>query len=75
MNGTVLQAQDHARSFAGSASDEFKYKLYMKANGFDTILERLANSEEQLGAFKESLEDDSKVVRVCAFIYPSSSWT
>ena len=68
--GRVLHAQDHARSFAGSASDESKYKLYMKANGFDAIMERLANAEERLGAFKESLQDDANQIKVPALLLP-----
>ena len=54
----MLQAQDHARSFAGSASDEAKYKFYMKANGFDAIMERLTEAEKHVFAHREILETD-----------------
>lgn len=69
------RAQDHARSFAGSASDESKYKLYMKANGFDAIMDSLACAEERLAAFKENLQLDAVHLKALPLPHhPHSSW-
>jgi hypothetical protein len=48
--------QDHARSFAGSATDEDKYKLYMAATGFDAVLRGLAASEAQVVQWRDRLK-------------------
>ncbi|EIE27067.1 P-loop containing nucleoside triphosphate hydrolase protein [Coccomyxa subellipsoidea C-169] len=54
-NPIICLTQDNARSFAGNASDEEKYNLYMAATGFDAVLRGLAASEAQVGAWKERL--------------------
>ena len=43
-----LMMQDHARAFAGSQSDEHKYQLFMKAMGFEAIMQRQNASEAQI---------------------------
>ena len=53
----LLWLQDHARAFAGSQSDESKYKLYMKAMGFDAIIEKQKASEQQLHQVRDYLND------------------
>ncbi len=56
--------QDNARSFAGNASDEEKYNLYMAATGFDAVLRGLAASEAQVGAWKERLRTVQEQLKV-----------
>ena len=53
----LLPLQDHARAFAGSQSDESKYKLYMKAMGFDAIIEKQKASEKQLHQVRDYLNE------------------
>ena len=48
--------QDHSRSFAGSATDEEKYRLYMAATGFDAVQRGLAGSEAQVVQWRERLK-------------------
>ena len=48
--------QDHARAFAGSQSDEHKYQLFMKAMGFEAIMQRQNASDAQIQTVKEHLQ-------------------
>ena len=47
--------QDHARAFAGSQSDEHKYELYMKATGFEAIMQKQNASEAHIQQVKGDL--------------------
>ena len=51
-----LIMQDHARAFAGSQSDEHKYQLFMKAMGFEAIMQRQNASDAQIQTVKEHLQ-------------------
>lgn len=48
--------QDHARAFAGSQSDEHKYALYMRATGFEAIMQKQNASEAQILQVREHLK-------------------
>ena len=48
--------QDHARAFAGSQTDEHKYQLFMKAMGFEAIMQRQNASDAQIQTVKEHLQ-------------------
>ncbi len=48
--------QDSARSFAGTASDEEKYQLYMAATGFDAVMLGLAKSAQEVFDWQERLQ-------------------
>ncbi|CAL5228582.1 g11742 [Coccomyxa viridis] len=54
-NPIICLTQDHARAFAGSQSDEHKYELYMKATGFEAIMQRQNASEAHIQQVKEHL--------------------
>ena len=58
--------QDHARAFAGSQSDEHKYELYMKATGFEAIMQRQNASEAHIQQVKEHLNGWSDRLEVGA---------
>ncbi|BDA44494.1 Structural maintenance of chromosomes protein 6 [Coccomyxa sp. Obi] len=55
-NPIICLTQDSARSFAGTASDEEKYKLYMEATGFDAVMLGLAKSAQEVFEWQERLK-------------------
>ena len=61
-----MSLQDHARAFAGSQSDEHKYELYMKATGFEAIMQRQNASEAHIQQVKEHLNSWSDRLEVGA---------
>ena len=61
-----LMMQDHARAFAGSQSDEHKYQLFMKAMGFEAIMQRQNASDAQIQTVKEHLQKWRSKLKVVA---------
>ena len=61
-----MSLQDHARAFAGSQSDEHKYELYMKATGFEAIMQKQNASEAHIQQVKEDLNGWSDRLEVGA---------
>ncbi|CAL8470455.1 g9997 [Coccomyxa elongata] len=55
-NPIICLTQDSARSFAGTASDEEKYQLYMAATGFDAVMLGLAKSAQEVFDWQERLQ-------------------
>ncbi len=49
--------QDGARSFAGSASDDKKFQLYMAATGFDVMMRQMAASEAEVKQMMEKYQE------------------
>ena len=60
--------QDHARAFAGSQTDEHKYQLFMKAMGFEAIMQRQNASDAQIQTVKEHLEKWKRKLKVMAHV-------
>ncbi len=62
----LLVLQDSARSFAGTASDEEKYQLYMAATGFDAVIMGLAKSQQEVSDWHERLQGVREKLQVWA---------
>lgn len=60
--------QDSARSFAGTASDEEKYQLYMAATGFAAVMLGLAKSAQEVFDWQERLQAVKDELMVCALL-------
>lgn len=63
---SIACVQDMARSFAGSASDETKFSLYMAATGFDVMMRQLAASEAEVEQMVEKYQELNNVLEVGA---------